>query len=176
MNSTKNLFIGGSIRVVRGQPVEVSENFLRRNYAQLLDLESKGLVEITNNSRRRVLMSDFAPAVVAAAPPAAPSVAPTGTTAAAGGGEPEKKEEEKKEEPPAPPEPTVEEPVVEPAAEPAPEAVPEPELPPVEETVDSPMLIEENPFLDELVPAEAPADTKDDRPSFQRSHSKHRRH
>jgi hypothetical protein len=66
MNSVKNLFIGGSIRVVRGNPVEVSENFVRNNRAQLLEYESKGLIQLTDANRRPVRVQTIAPEVTPA--------------------------------------------------------------------------------------------------------------
>src|SRR3972149_10133337 len=70
MNSVKNLFIGGSIRVVRGRPAERSENFIRNNIVQLTDFESKGLIEVTDVARRHVNLSRFVP------PAPAPVVTP----------------------------------------------------------------------------------------------------
>jgi hypothetical protein len=52
-SSTKNLFIGGILRLVRGRPVAVSEAFVRQHQAELADKEAKGLLAVyTHNSLR----------------------------------------------------------------------------------------------------------------------------
>lgn len=67
-SSTKNLFIGGSLRIVRGRPAFVTETFLRRHLRELIDKESKGLVAVTLGSKRLNLQTFEVTEEVLAAP------------------------------------------------------------------------------------------------------------
>lgn len=60
-SSTKNLFIGGLIRVVRGRPAPITESFLRAHLAELLDKENKGLLEVRDYQSRRIDLRTLAP-------------------------------------------------------------------------------------------------------------------
>jgi len=56
-SSTKNLFIGGAIRVVRGRPHAATESFIRRHIIELLDKEKKGLIQVFSMNSQRVDIS-----------------------------------------------------------------------------------------------------------------------
>jgi hypothetical protein len=52
-SSTKNIFISGVLRVVRGRPMPVKAGFIRTHRAELADKEAKGLIAVyTSNSQR----------------------------------------------------------------------------------------------------------------------------
>lgn len=53
-SSSKNLFIGGVLRVLRGRPAPVTETFVLRHRRELEEKESKGLLSVFTNKSQRV--------------------------------------------------------------------------------------------------------------------------
>jgi hypothetical protein len=68
-SSTKNLFIGGHLRVVRGRPSPVTESFVRANRIDLADKEAKGLVVVYTHNSKRVNLETMEPRLNAPPPP-----------------------------------------------------------------------------------------------------------
>ena len=72
-SSTKNLYIGGTIRVVRGRPYPVSASFLRAHISEVTDKQAKGLIKVLDNRSQLVDLKQFVPVATSAPTPEAPS-------------------------------------------------------------------------------------------------------
>lgn len=69
-SSTKNLFIGGVLRVVRGRPMPITEKFLRQHRKELADKEAKGLLAVYTHNSLRVNLETIEPVPNSPPPPA----------------------------------------------------------------------------------------------------------